>query len=79
MFPTRLVPSTKRLRTPRRSVTLTQRLTPLSMDRGASTAEYAVVILAAVALAGVLVAIMRSPEVQSILLDMVRRAFASAE
>jgi hypothetical protein len=43
-------------------------------DRGSATAEYAVVILAAVAFAGVLVAVMRSGEVQSILTELVRSA-----
>jgi Flp pilus assembly pilin Flp len=43
-------------------------------DRGSATAEYAVVILAAVAFAGVLVAVMRSGEVQAILTDLVRTA-----
>ena len=47
-------------------------------DEGAATAEYAVVIMAAVALAGVLVTIMKSGEVQSILLDLVQRAFGAA-
>ncbi|WIB61987.1 DUF4244 domain-containing protein [Curtobacterium sp. MCLR17_007] len=45
-------------------------------DRGSATAEYAVVILAAVAFAGVLVAVMRSGEVQSILTDLVRGALS---
>lgn len=43
-------------------------------DRGSATAEYAVVILAAVAFAGVLVAVMRSGEVQQVLTDLVRGA-----
>jgi hypothetical protein len=46
-------------------------------DRGSATAEYAVVILAAVAFAGVLVAVMRSCEVQSILTELVRGALSS--
>lgn len=46
----------------------------LSDDRRSATAEYAVVILAAVAFAGVLVAVMRSGEVQAILTDLVRGA-----
>ena len=45
-------------------------------DRGSATAEYAVVILAAVAFAGVLVAVMRSGEVQTILTDLVRGALS---
>lgn len=46
-------------------------------DQGSATAEYAVVILAAVAFAGVLVAVMRSGEVQQILTDLVRGALSS--
>ena len=45
-------------------------------DRGSATAEYAVVILAAVAFAGVLVAVMRSGEVHSILTELVRGALS---
>lgn len=47
-------------------------------DRGAVTAEYAVVIIAAVAFAGVLVAIMRSEEVRKMLVDLVEHALGSA-
>lgn len=50
----------------------------LNDETGAATAEYAIVIMAAVALAGVLVAIMRSGEVQSMLLDLVQKAFGAA-
>lgn len=50
----------------------------LASEDGAATAEYAIVIMAAVALAGVLVTIMRSGEVQSMLLDLVQRAFGAA-
>lgn len=46
----------------------------LAGDGGSATAEYAVVILAAVAFAGVLVAVMRSGEVQQVLTDLVRGA-----
>ncbi|WP_250899851.1 DUF4244 domain-containing protein [Curtobacterium flaccumfaciens] len=45
-------------------------------DQGSATAEYAVVILAAVAFAGVLVAVMRSGEVQTILTELVRGALS---
>ncbi|WP_083528004.1 DUF4244 domain-containing protein [Curtobacterium ammoniigenes] len=45
-------------------------------DQGSVTAEYAIVILAAVAFAGVLVAVMRSGEIQQILTDLVRGALA---
>lgn len=53
-------------------------LAELSDDTGAVTAEYAVIIIAAVAFAGVLVAIMRSDEVRSMLVDLVQRALGSA-
>nr|WP_270912134.1 DUF4244 domain-containing protein [Leucobacter sp. UCMA 4100] len=53
-------------------------LSPLRDDKGAATAEYAIVIMAAVALAGVLVAIMRSGEVQAMLLNLVQQAFSAA-
>jgi hypothetical protein len=43
-------------------------------DRGAATAEYAIATMAAVAFAGLLVAIMRSDEVRGILTELVRRA-----
>lgn len=46
----------------------------LEDDTGASTAEYAIVTMAAVAFAGLLVVIMRSGEVQQMLTDLVRRA-----
>lgn len=55
-----------------------ERTNILDSEEGAATAEYAIVIMAAVALAGVLVAIMRSGEVQAMLLDLVQRAFAAA-
>jgi Flp pilus assembly pilin Flp len=41
---------------------------------GAATAEYVIVTMAAVAFAGLLVVILRSPEVRGILLDLVQRA-----
>lgn len=47
-------------------------------DRGAVTAEYAIVIMAAVAFAGLLVAIMRSDEVRQMLVDLVQNALGSA-
>lgn len=46
----------------------------VSGERGASTAEYAIVTMAAVAFAGLLVAIMRSGEVRGMLFDLVQRA-----
>lgn len=50
----------------------------LSDDRGAATAEYAVVIMAAVGFAGLLVVILRGNEVKGILVDLVRHALSSA-
>jgi hypothetical protein len=56
-----------------------QRMTMrLRHDRGAATAEYAIVIMAAVGFAGLLVVILRSGEVQAILTDLVQRALNSA-
>lgn len=46
----------------------------LATETGASTAEYAIVTMAAVAFAGLLVAILRSDEVRGILFDLVQRA-----
>lgn len=46
----------------------------LAADDGAATAEYAVVILAAVGFAGLLVTLLRSDEVRGVLTDLVRRA-----
>ncbi len=45
-------------------------------ETGAATAEYAIVTMAAVAFAGMLVAIFRSDEVRGILLDLVQRALS---
>lgn len=45
-------------------------------DRGAATAEYVITIMAAVALAGVLVAIMKGDDVKAWLSDLVHRALA---
>lgn len=54
------------------------KLSQLRDDRGAVTAEYAVVIMGAVAFAGVLVAIMRSGEVREFLLNLIEQALGSA-
>lgn len=48
----------------------------LADDSGAVTAEYAVVLLAAVAFAGLLATVLRSGAVQSMLTDLVRRALS---
>ena len=50
----------------------------LDGDRGAVTAEYAVIIMAAVAFAGLLVVILGSDEVRGMLVDLVQRALGSA-
>lgn len=47
-------------------------------EAGAATAEYAIVIMAAVGFAGLLVVILRSGEVRAILTDLVQRALNSA-
>lgn len=47
-------------------------------DRGAATAEYAVVIMAAVGFAGLLVVILQGDEVRSMLVDLVRNALGTA-
>lgn len=45
-------------------------------DAGMATAEYAVATLAAVGFAGLLFTVLRSGEVQELLLDLVRRALS---
>ncbi|ARC57516.1 hypothetical protein AS850_10555 [Frondihabitans sp. 762G35] len=45
-------------------------------DEGAATAEYAIVIMAAVSFAGLLVTILRSDEVRGVLTDLVRQALS---
>ncbi len=47
-------------------------------EAGAVTAEYALVIMAAVAFAGLLIVILRSEEVRSTLLSLVQNALNSA-
>lgn len=47
-------------------------------EQGAVTAEYAVVILAGVAFAGLLIAVIRSEEVRTMLVDLVQQALGSA-
>jgi hypothetical protein len=46
----------------------------LADDAGAATAEYAIVIMAAVSFAGLLVVIMRSGAVQATLTDLIQKA-----
>lgn len=45
-------------------------------QRGAATAEYGIVIMAAVGFAGLLVVILRSDEVRGMLTELVRNALA---
>jgi Flp pilus assembly pilin Flp len=45
-------------------------------ERGATTAEYAIITLAAVGFAGILLAILRSEEVKGMLLDLIRSALS---
>lgn len=47
-------------------------------ERGAVTAEYAIVILAGVAFAGLLVAIMRSDQIREMLVQLVQNALGAA-
>lgn len=49
----------------------------LADERGAVTAEYAIVIMAAVAFAGLLVAIMRSDEIRAMLVRLVENALGT--
>lgn len=49
----------------------------LTGQRGAVTAEYAIVIMAAVAFAGVLLFVMRSPEVRQALTSVVQNALTA--
>ncbi|MEO7722098.1 MAG: DUF4244 domain-containing protein [Pseudolysinimonas sp.] len=58
--------------------TIKEVLHRLRSDEGAATAEYAITIMAAVGFAGLLVAILRSGEVQGILTDLVHRALTDA-
>lgn len=50
----------------------------LGQETGAATAEYAVVIMAAVGFAGLLVLILKSGAVQGMLTDLVHRALSVA-
>lgn len=58
-----------------RAVRLRDQMVDLAREeRGAVTAEYALIITAAVAFAGVLILIVRSDEVRQMLLDLVQSA-----
>lgn len=57
----------------------TERYAPAGdAEEGASTAEYGIVMLAAVGFAGLLVVILKSDEVRSMLMDIVRNALSIA-
>lgn len=62
----------------RRRLSFTAVLAKLREERGAATAEYAVVIMAAVGFAGLLVVILQGDEVRSMLVDLVRNALGTA-
>jgi Flp pilus assembly pilin Flp len=63
--------------TPSRRWAATRLRRLLDDERGAVTAEYAIVILAAVAFAGLLVAIMRSEEIRAMLVRLVENALGA--
>lgn len=57
---------------------LTAVRTALSDETGAATAEYAVITVAAVGIAGLLAVILRSDEVRGMLTELVHRALSMA-
>lgn len=61
---------------PRAAPRLRRLVAHLRSEVGAATAEYAIVIMAAVGFAGVLLAVMRSDEVRAVLSDLVRSALS---
>ena len=54
-----------------------RRLQEKGNDAGMATAEYAVGIVAACSFAGLLLGILKSPEVRAILLGMIKKALAA--
>lgn len=48
------------------------------VEDGASTAEYVIIMLAAVGFAGLLLSILRSEEVKAMLLELIRGAISSS-
>lgn len=58
------------------SKTIVNTIKSLRAERGSVTAEYAIATMAAVAFAGLLVAIMRGDAVQNILFGLVQRALS---
>ncbi|MEY4654908.1 MAG: hypothetical protein RL523_307 [Actinomycetota bacterium] len=49
-----------------------------SGEEGASTAEYVIIMLAAVGFAGLLLSILRSEEVKAMLLELIRGAISTS-
>jgi hypothetical protein len=45
-------------------------------DLGMATAEYAICLIAATSFAGLLLAIMRSPEVRTVLMNLIKKALS---
>jgi Flp pilus assembly pilin Flp len=71
-----LPPSTTRWVTPpRRTARLRARLRE---ETGAATAEYAVILLAAVGFAGLLLVILRGDDIKGMLTELVHRALTTA-
>ncbi len=62
---------------PQAQTGLASRSATVGGDLGMATAEYAVATLAAVGFAGLLFAVLRSGEVQELLLELVRRALST--
>lgn len=56
---------------------LTERSRTAARERGSVSAEYAIATMAAVTFAGVLVAVVRSPEVRGMLTDLLRQALGA--
>jgi hypothetical protein len=61
----------------RRVGAVARRVRGAGRDAGMATAEYAMVTLAAVGLAGLLALVLRSDEVRGMLTDLVHRALSS--
>ncbi len=77
--PTQMIPNIRHRITRSHLASRTKQLAELLRDdRGAATAEYAVVVMAAVGFAGLLVVILRGDVVRQILTDLVERALNTA-
>lgn len=73
-----MIPLLFLLSLPARAGRAVGRAARLGHEAGAATAEYAVVIMAAVGFAGLLVVILKSGAVQGMLTDLVHRALTVA-